>query len=136
MKTDLDYLKKLIDAFEDAPAPYTDIDELSEAGLDYRSDQFVFHMNILEDQRFIERDDHRPGYGMVLSADRMQSWSVIPLRLTAGGHQFAEALRNKGVFAQLKKSFAEAGPKTLVSVSLELLAGFTKQQIKAALGGG
>ena len=47
MTIDQDYLKKLLEAFEAAPAPITNIDELQAAGLEYDNDQFVFHMNIL-----------------------------------------------------------------------------------------
>ena len=99
MKIDQNYLKKLLEAFEAAPAPIFDITELQAAGLDYNTDEFVFHMGILDDQGFVERDDREPGFGLVRGADGHMSWAVLPLRLTARGHHFIEALRNKEVWA-------------------------------------
>ncbi len=45
MKIDQDYLKKLLETCEAAPAPIFDIEELKAAGVDYDTDQFVFHMS-------------------------------------------------------------------------------------------
>jgi hypothetical protein len=68
MKPDQDYLKKLLETCEAAPAPIFNIEELQSAGLDYGTDQFVFHMNILDDLGLIERDDREPGFGFLRPA--------------------------------------------------------------------
>jgi hypothetical protein len=89
MMVDDDYVKKLLEAFESAPEPIVDILWLKEnAGLDYAGKQFVFHMEHLHDEGFIERDDRRPGIGLVRAADGSPHWSVLPLRLTARGRDF------------------------------------------------
>jgi hypothetical protein len=135
MKIDHDYLKKLLEACEAAPAPIFDIEELKAAGLDYETDQFVFHMHILNDLGVIERDDGDPGFGLIRSADGFPSWAVLPLRLTAQGRQFIEALRNQQVWATIKRDFKDASVSTLLDVSKKLLEGFAKKKIEALIKG-
>jgi hypothetical protein len=134
MKINHDYLKALLEAFEASPNPTTDIKSLQAAGVNYQDDQFIFHMQILEDRGLVEREDGEPGFGMVRSIDNFVSWGVVPLRLTASGHAFLEALRNKEVWATIKKDFKEASLDTLWKVSKELLEGYTKKKLGELLG--
>ena len=85
MKIDNDYLKKLLDACQSSVGPTFNILDLKEAGLDYEDSQFEFHMAILTDKGFIERDDGDPNFGLFKGIDGRLSWSVLPLRLTATG---------------------------------------------------
>jgi len=134
MKIDQDYLKSLLDAFEEAPGPVTDIQQLRASGLDYRTDAFVFHAEILADQGFLTRDDRKAGIGIQRGADGSIQWSVLPLRLTAAGHEFAENLRNKEVWATIKTSFKDASISTLASVAKQLAEGYAKQKVERLLG--
>ena len=136
MKIDHDYLKGLLEAFEASPDPVTDILSLKDAGYDYDDRQFIFHMGILEDKCLVQRDDGDAGFGMVRGIDGHTSWAVLPLRLTANGHEFIEALRNKQVWATIKRDFKEAGIDTLWQVSKDLLEGYTKKKIVALTGVG
>jgi hypothetical protein len=136
VKIDPDYLKKLLETCEAAPAPIFDIDQLKAAGLDYDDDQFVFHMGILEDKGFVIRDDREPGFGLVRGVDGHMAWAAVPLRLTAKGHQFIEALRNKEVWATIKRGFMDASVDTLWDVSKKLLEGYTIKKIEKILNGG
>jgi hypothetical protein len=87
-------------------------------------------MKILADQDFVERDDGDSGFGLIKGADgRYASWSVLPLRLTASGHQFAEALSDKRVWSAIKHGFKDASVATLRTVALKLLEGFAQEQI-------
>jgi hypothetical protein len=135
MKIDQDYLKKLLEICEAAPTPIFNIEEIKAAGLDFDTDQFVFHMNILNDKGCVERDDREPGFGFFRGSDGHKAWAVLPLRLTAGGHQFIEALRNKEVWATLKRDFKDASVNTLWDVSKKLLEGYTKKKIEELLKG-
>src|SRR5665213_3955723 len=95
MKPDPDYIKKVLDAFREHPDPSMDIGQLAEVGLSYQTAEFYFHLRLLNDQGFVERDDSQPGVGVDrASLDGGYCWSVIPLRLTADGHAFAEAMGN------------------------------------------
>lgn len=133
MKIDQDYLKRLLEACQASESPTFDIEDLKAAGLDYNDKQFEFHMKILDDQRFIEQDDGDSGFGLTKSLDGFPSWSVLPLRLTASGHQFIEALSNKEVWSAIKHGFKDASIETLKSVALKLLDGFAKKKIDALL---
>lgn len=134
MKIDQDYLKKLLEACQVSEKPTFDIEDLQTAGFDYNNPQFEFHMMILTDQRFIELDDGDRGFGLTKGADGFQSWSVLPLRLTASGHQFIEALANNEVWAAIKHGFKDASIATLRSVSMKLLDAYAKKKIDEVLG--
>ncbi|WP_337020858.1 DUF2513 domain-containing protein [Pantoea anthophila] len=134
MKIDQYYLKKLLIAFEDNEGPQTNIRELKEAGFDYNDQKFIFHMRLLDDQNLIARTDGRPGFGLSLGADDGGSWTVLPLRLTAQGHDFIAALRQKEVWNSVKEGFQEASISTLIDVSKQLAQGFAKQRIKQLTG--
>jgi hypothetical protein len=125
VKVDQDYLKRLLQVCADSDNPTFDIEELKSAGFDYSDRQFEFHMMILTDQGFIERDDRDPGFGLIKGIDGFPSWSVLPLRLTASGHRFIEALSNNEVWAAIKQHFPDASIGTLETASLRLLATYS-----------
>jgi len=133
MKIDHEYLKKLLETCQASDKPTFDIEDLRAAGIEYRDKLFEFHMRLLTDQEFIEQDDGDPGFGLSKGLDGFQSWSVLPLRLTASGHQFIEALANKEVWATIKTSFKDASLSTLKNVVPKLLEGYAKKKIDALL---
>lgn len=133
MKIDHDYLKALLEACQASEKPTFDIDDLEAAGLDYNDPQFEFHMEILSDQGFIRQYDDTSGFGLTKSIDGHLSWSVLPLRLTAPGHEFIEALSNKEVWAAIKQGFKDASMGTLKSVATKLLEGYAKKKIDVLL---
>lgn len=134
MKINHDYLKGLLIAFEDAPNPDTDINELSDKGFDYRTTEFMFHMRLLEDQYLIQRTDGEAGFGYVSSLGGQGSFAVMPLRLTAQGHDFIADLRQKEVWNSVKENFKEASMSGLVDITKQLAQGFAKQKIKQLTG--
>lgn len=127
MKIDHDYLKKMLEAFEATPAPIFYVSDIRDGGLNFHGDQFIFHIGILADHGFLAREDRKPGFGLQRGADGSASWSIVPLRLTAQGHDFIEALKNKEVWATIKKDFKDA--------SLKLLEGFAKKKLERILNG-
>jgi hypothetical protein len=133
LKPNEDYLKTLLEACQAAKKPTFDIEDLKAAGLDYNDPQFELHMGILADQGFIERDGGDPGFGLTKGARGDLSWSVLPLRLTASGHQFIEALSNKEVWAAIKHGFKDASIDTLWKVSQKLLEGYAQKKINDVL---
>jgi hypothetical protein len=113
VKIDQDYLKRLLEACQASEKPTFDIEDLKAAGFDYNDKQFEFHMKILNDQRFVEQDYGDPGFGLTKSIDGFLSWAVLPLRLTAFGHEFIEALSNKEVWGAIKSGFKDASGSNL-----------------------
>jgi hypothetical protein len=134
MKIDQVYLKELLEAFESSGTPTTNIRELSQKGFDNQTDAFIFHLQILEDQRFV-KSEHGYDLGYEKGMDGHISWSVIPLRLTAQGHEFLEALRHSEVWETIKTEFKDASIGTLWRVSKELLEGYTKKKVTSLLNG-
>lgn len=133
MKIDQDYLKGLLEAFQAFEHPCTNIDQLKVQGFDFEDDQFIFHLQILHDLNLVEAEG-RYDLGMKKGADGHVCWSLVPLRLTAQGHSFLEALLNEDVWNSLKSGFKDASLETLVSVSKDLLTGFVKKKINDYTG--
>lgn len=117
MRPDVEYLKQLLTAFRDAPKPTTDITELEESGLSLDDPKFEFHIMLLHDNGFVESGSGDRGIGISTSAP----WSVIPLRLTASGHQFAEAMENKKVLQTLRRNFVGASVGTMRDVAVAII---------------
>ncbi|HXU93296.1 MAG TPA: DUF2513 domain-containing protein [Gallionella sp.] len=135
MKIDQEYLKQLLEAFESADRPFIDLNDIEKAGLTENEHAFVFHMQILDDKNLIQQANGDPGFGLQhgVGGDEYY-WSVIPLRLTADGHEFLEALRNEEVWSQLKANFKDASIDTLWGVSRQLLEGYAKKKVRELLG--
>jgi hypothetical protein len=57
-------------------------------------------------------------------------WSVIPLRLTAQGHEFLEALHNSKVWGMIKTKFKDASLGTLALAAKLALEEGTKAIIR------
>jgi hypothetical protein len=108
VKPDPDYIKKLLVAFQESPDPTTDINELNERGLSYTTPEFYFHLRLMNDQGFVEAESSSDGLGVKRSLDGQYQWSSIPLRLTAPGHEFAEAMNNNKAFETVKKSLVSS----------------------------
>jgi hypothetical protein len=121
MKPDAEYLKQLLTAFRDAPNPTTDIRELEGAGLLLNDPKFELHMMLLRDGGFVESESNAGGIGISKSADGSIQWSVIPLRLTASGHEFAEAMGNSKALQALKKNFVGASISTMRDVAVTII---------------
>lgn len=134
MKIDHEYLKGLLEAFEASEGPQTDIKKLKKQGFDYATEAFLFHMRLLDDRGLICQSDGASGFGVAESIDGYVSWSVMPLRLTADGHDFLEAIKNKEVWNTVKSGFKEASMGTLVDVSKRLFDGFIQKKIDNILG--
>jgi hypothetical protein len=128
MRPDPDYLKELLLAFQNASEPTIDIRGLARAGLSHADPKFELHLLLLRDDGYIT-DDRDGNLGMLRGADRTVQWSVIPLRLTASGHQFAEALGSSKVLATLKEKFVGASISTLQQVAVALFKSEMTQHI-------
>jgi hypothetical protein len=125
MKIDHDYLKKLLEACQASTKPTFDIEDLKASGFDYNDPMFEFHMAILNDHRFIEQDDGDAGFGLTKSMDGFLSWSVLPLRLTASGHDFIDNVHNPEVWSKTK-----AAAKKVGGVGLDLFLQIAKAEAK------
>lgn len=119
----------MIDIVLGHPSPTFTILDFKNMGLSYESPEFEFHMKLLDDQGIIEQDDGDPGFGLIKSLDGFASWSVLPLRLTSRGHDFAEAVREKTVWEKVKKELPGVAMSSLVNISIALAQDFAKKKL-------
>lgn len=123
MRIDIEYIKNFLEVILNNKHPEFNIKHPDLKPLwddDEKLEKLIFHMEILEDQGLIESTINSSGIGFGRSLSGQYTVSVIPLRLTASGHQFASDLNKPGVIEQLKISFKDAGPKEVVNIVFTL----------------
>lgn len=133
MNINQEYLKKLLEFFEESEVPTVSYDDFENNNFLEDKHIFVFHMQILCDKNLIQRQDGKSGFGLVDSYGGEYEFVGVPLRLTADGHDFIEALRNDEVWTRLKTDFKNANIGTLRSVSKQLLEGYLKKKVESLL---
>ncbi|MGD8116918.1 hypothetical protein [Vibrio sp. TRT 29B02] len=104
--------------------------ELWPKGDEQALDKLVFHLEILADQNCLESAlTKKDGIGFTRTGS---GWIVciIPLRLTANGHQFASDLTKPTVIEQLKTSFSDAGPNEVVKIAFALGKQILEKKLK------
>ena len=128
MQIDQDYLRTILNCFVESPRSFVWIDDLLDRGIE-RDDKFLFHMQILEDQGFVECLDKRSELGDEITLGGDFEWESRPLRLTASGHEFTEAINRPEIWDILKDEFRDASLSTLKSAATTLLVAFARKQI-------
>lgn len=118
-----------IDIILDHPNPTFTIEDFENTGLSYQTGVFEFHMKLFEDQRLITQDDGGRGFGLTKGVDGYTSWSVLPLRLTSTGHDFAEAVSEKTVWDKVRTELPGAAMSSLVTVSVGLFQAYAKKKL-------
>ncbi|WP_201700323.1 DUF2513 domain-containing protein [Paraburkholderia hiiakae] len=119
----------MIDIILSHPSPTFAIEDFDDAGLSFQTAEFEFHMKHFEDQGLIEQDDGDRGFGLTKSVDGYASWSVLPLRLTSKGHDFAEAVSEKTVWDKVRTELPGAAMSSLVTVSVGLFQAYAKKKL-------
>ncbi|MDI7504522.1 DUF2513 domain-containing protein [Cronobacter dublinensis] len=141
MKINQEYIKELLCAFEETDGPDTLLTELEEMGYGRDDTEFIFHMRLLTDNNLMQRVDGEEGFGHLIYSNisggisaSSYHWIVVPLRLTAKGHDFLSDIRQKEVWAAIKHNFKEQGLGTLTSVAKELAEGFARKKVRDITG--
>ena len=129
MRVDHDYVKRLIEFMLNHPSPTFTIEDFDIAGISYYTPEFEFHMKLFDDQRLIEQDDGDTGFGLIKGIDGFASWSVLPLRLTSRGHDFAEAVTEKSVWEEVRKELQGIAMNSLVNMSIGLAQDYAKKKL-------
>lgn len=118
MKVDFDYLKQLLEGFEEVPKPFPTILEIANASSEV-DNQFAFHMGILHDQGFLQylttrgQSPFEPNYD---DPDEF-SWCDCNVRLTAQGHNFLAVLRQKTIWKAIKDDLKDNSIETIWKVA-------------------
>jgi len=84
----------------------------------------------LYDKGFIEAENGTYGFGFEKGGDGFVQWSVIPLRLTASGHEYIESISDPQIWATLKSKFKNGSIETWQIAAKELLEIGIKVAIK------
>lgn len=130
MKIDSDYIKKILTKAQSSERAIFNIYDLVEDKNEISDEEFIFHMQILSDQKLIVTDsDNSSDIGVSRTGNGQVSWRVTHLRLTSTGHDFIEALTNDTVWKKIKKELKAPSITTLVSTSQFLLQEAIKSQI-------
>jgi hypothetical protein len=128
MKVDQEYLKTMLNTFVESPHSFIWVADLIEKGIEM-DDKFLFHMQILEDQGFVEALDKKSGLGYEILLGGEYKWNSRPLRLTASGHEFVEAINRSEIWEVIKEEFKDSSLSTLKSAASTLLKALAKKQI-------
>ncbi|EMK7708801.1 DUF2513 domain-containing protein [Yersinia enterocolitica] len=106
MKTDLEYLKRMLEVFSGSEMPFVSTKELEEKGFDISSEKGYFHYLMLIEKGYVSTIDlvlYDPKkLGLMYTLNRIDSWNTT-VRLTSDGYDFASALQDKSVFEKLKQ---------------------------------
>ena len=132
MKIDQTYLRDILNTFIESPKSFIWVADIVDKGIEI-DDKFLFHMQILEDQQFIECLDKSSPLGYEITLGGHFEWKSRPLRLTASGHEFTEAINRPEIWDILKDEFKDASLSTLKSTATTLLIAFAKKQINKYL---
>jgi hypothetical protein len=132
MIIDQEYLREILNTFIESPRSYIWVADIVEKGIEI-DDKFLFHIQILEDQRLIECLDKKSEIGYEITLGGNFEWKSRPLRLTASGHEFIEAINRPEIWEILKEEFRDASLSTLKSTATALLIAFAKKQINKYL---
>jgi hypothetical protein len=133
VKIDQDYMRQLLNTFHGSPRPFVELSDFRKNDIDV-DDKFLFHMQLLEDQELVECLSKEKKLGYVIAGGGTTQWVSRPLRLTAAGHEFAEALNKQEIWKVLKTGFKDASLSTLRAASKELLEALIKKQVKKHFG--
>jgi len=132
MKIDQEYLREILNTFIESPRSFIWVEDLTNKGIE-TDDKFLFHIQILEDQHLIECLDKKSDIGYEITLGGNFEWKSRPLRLTASGHEFTEAINRPEIWEILKDEFRDASLSTLKSTATTLLIAFAKKQINKYL---
>lgn len=132
MQIDQDYLREILNSFTESEKSFIWIQALVDKGIDI-DDKFLFHIQILEDQGFVECLDKRSDIGYEITLGGDFRWHSRPLRLTAAGHEFTEAINRPEIWDILKQEFKDASLSTLKSAASNLLLAFARKQVSKYL---
>jgi len=131
MRIDHEYLKLLLKSFVESDTAYIDAEAISSALKTEIDEKLLFHLEILNDKGVVKRDGDNTGIGMLLGASGDICYSLVPLRLSAEGHEFYEAISKPEIWKKLKANFENVTLDTLMTAAKELLKEAIKQSIGA-----
>lgn len=143
MKIDLSYFNKMLSVFLEADMAHITLYDFDSAGVNYINEtgdleeKFLYHFQLLVENELIGRRDLQPadlsGMGIRFGLGGGCTLSIIPIRLTQKGHDFALSLNNKEVLERLKNELNDAPFKVLFEGGQKLLQHIAKKKLDALI---
>ncbi|ELY5145279.1 DUF2513 domain-containing protein [Vibrio vulnificus] len=144
MKIDLDYYRKMLDVFLEADTAHIELYDFPKSGVEYVNaqtdeldEQFIFHFQLLAENNLISNRNmdsyDLKSLGFSFGARGDCTLSVIPLRLTQAGHDFASSLHNNDVIEKLKSEFKDMPFKVIFEGGQQLLQHYAKKKLDTLL---
>lgn len=142
MRTDLDYMARLLDIFINADTARITIDDLIESKLPVVEngefkEKFIFHLELAIDNQLIGTNTGRAfslkDIGIIQSMCGNYSYGAIPIRLTQAGHDFALSLNNIDVLSKLKTEFKDAPFRAVFETGQKLLEHYAQKKLEAIM---
>ncbi|MFT6158817.1 MAG: hypothetical protein ACJA00_001394 [Myxococcota bacterium] len=130
MKPRIEYIRKVLAAFEQSEEPYTNIYKLRDLGIDYKTNEFFFHLRIMEDEGLVAPygSSHSLGYRVGARSEEV-IWTHLPMRLTATGHDFARTLENGDLLPKLSEVATSSGLQVAMAIGPQLALAWAKDQL-------
>lgn len=118
MRIDYEYIGQILRVFLDSESPTEDWDSFAELRAD-DGHKFVFHISILVDRRLMVGAFSPDEIGILHSLyDYVVS--IVPWRLTADGHDFANALDKPSVMAEIQEKFKQEGLSVVIEIAKKI----------------
>ena len=145
---DLDYIANFLKVFIDSKKAHINIHDIKDAAIvvvrdddSRRLDEvFLFHVQLMLENNLISNQDLQSydlsSIGIRIGVDGCHSISLLPIRLTQTGHDFAVALNRNDVFEKLKTEFKDAPFRTLFDSSQKLLQHYFTKKLDKIMGDG
>ncbi|UXI03699.1 DUF2513 domain-containing protein [Photobacterium sp. TY1-4] len=144
MKIDLDYFRKMLDVFLEAETAHVELYDFPQSGVEYvdaqtqeLNEKFIFHFQLLTENKLISNRNmdsyNLSDLGIRFGASGDCILSIIPLRLTQAGHDFALTLHNKEVIEKLKSELKDMPFKVIFEGGQKLLQHYAKKKLNALL---
>lgn len=133
MKVNHEYLKSILKSFVEWPNPTMTVNEIDPV-ITNDEKQFRFHLTLLNDKGIIIRDDGDYGIGYTEGADGYGTWITLPLRLSASGHEYYEAINTPEIWEKIKSGATDLSIGSTMTVAKELMVAYLKKKSETLFG--
>ncbi len=122
MRISYEYLAQILSKFLDSTEPHLNWENFDD---EIQKDEslFFFHIFILRDKGLLLGATRNPtdiGVEFNGNANTYMTW-ITPIRLSADGHDFAEALSKPSIKEVIVEKFKDEGPSAVIGIAKSLL---------------
>ena len=118
MKIDYEYIENILEVFLESELPTVDWESFSKIR-NNDEHKFVFHIEIMVDKRLIvgALKDGKIGINRTYNDYII---SIVPWRLTADGHDLANAITKPSILAIIQNKFKQEGLSAVIGIAKKI----------------